>query len=531
HTVRFPRSSVALPAVLLLCLSLGAPAVADPPNAPGSKASLAGEQHRAGQAEAALARVEDLLDGQELLQGGSDDHEDGRSLTIALRDLAALEDALTPAQRRRVAQINARPAFDATRCTTNICVHYPTNGSAAPDPTDSDNDGTPDYIEQVRDTTQEIHTTYVEAGYRRPKPDGRRGGRRNKVDIYIEDLGNLGLYGYCNSDEPNRPANRGDSSRWAYCVLDDDYAANEFGTRNTPLQNMQVTAAHEYFHAVQYAYDAFEDGWILESTATWVEDEVFDSVNDNRQYLRDSPLSSPQVPIDKFGRIHYGVWIWWRYLTEKFPARTGMLPNLVLATWNLLDGTPGAPDLYSTQALARVLKNRGTSLKSEFQFFSAANRHPHTVYEEGEASAYRAAPAAVTRRLGPGRTSLDTIAATVSHLASRTIRVNPRGLDAAGWRLRLAFDLPPASRGAAVVVTVYKRGGGMSTSTIPLDGTGVGSTTVPFSSAAVRGVDVVMINASRRFNCWVRQSSPFSCLGYSMDDKLQFKVKAKAFRS
>lgn len=44
----------------------------------------------------------------------------------------------------------------------------------------------------------------------------------------------------------------------AYCVVDNDYAVEEFGVRNTPLENLQVTVAHEYFHAVQFAYDFYE---------------------------------------------------------------------------------------------------------------------------------------------------------------------------------------------------------------------------------------------------------------------------------
>ena len=40
---------------------------------------------------------------------------------------------------------------------------------------------------------------------------------------------------------------------------------------------MQVTAAHEYNHVLQYGYDALPDVWMFESTATWAEDKVFDA--------------------------------------------------------------------------------------------------------------------------------------------------------------------------------------------------------------------------------------------------------------
>ena len=84
-------------------------------------------------------------------------------------------------------------------------------------------------------------------------------------------------------------------------MLDNDYAADEFPT-NTPIENLQVTIAHEYFHAVQFGYDIAEDPWFLEATAAWVEDIMYDRVDDNLQYLRQSPLRMPRTPMDTFGR-------------------------------------------------------------------------------------------------------------------------------------------------------------------------------------------------------------------------------------
>ena len=43
-----------------------------------------------------------------------------------------------------------------------------------------------------------------------------------------------------------------------YCVLDNDFAAAQFPLR-APRGNLRVTAAHEFFHAIQYAYDYAED--------------------------------------------------------------------------------------------------------------------------------------------------------------------------------------------------------------------------------------------------------------------------------
>jgi hypothetical protein len=524
-SVRFPRALIALPATLILALTLGGPiAVADPPAPPGTKASPAGRDHRSEQAEQALADVQAILDGHAASRQGRT--ADGRSLTLAMRDLIALRDALPAAQEEEAAAVLARPARDATSCASVICVHYKTSGNDAPSLVDNDKDGVPDYIEQVRDTTQQVHNDYVGAGYRRPKGDGTRGGNgENKVDIYIQDIGDDGLYGYCTSDQT--PV-AGDYTLWAYCVLDDDYDTSEFPT-NTPLENMRVTAAHEYFHAVQYAYDAFEDGWILESTATWVEDEMFDSVNDNRNYLSNGPLRVPYVPLDTFGDgFHYGTWIWWRYLTEKFPAQTGKLPKLVLDVWKRLDGRPGGPDDYSTQGLARVLGNRNTTIKKQLQLFFGVNRHPRTYYEEG--NAYNATPTGLNINYSGAQRKGAYI--KLPHMsASRAVKLNPNGLSQRDWKLRFAFNAPPTARGGAFVVIVYKKAGGIDTSLIRLNRTGGGSKTVPFSSRRIDHVDLIFVNTSTRFTCWQSNTSPYSCLGTPKDDGLRSEFSAKAFRS
>ena len=61
----------------------------------------------------------------------------------------------------------------------------------------------------------------------------------------------------------------------AYCVLDNDFSAAEFGYPD-PTLPLRVTAAHEFFHAIQFAYDLYEDaladggdgrpGWRTRST-------------------------------------------------------------------------------------------------------------------------------------------------------------------------------------------------------------------------------------------------------------------------
>ena len=48
---------------------------------------------------------------------------------------------------------------------------------------------------------------------------------------------------------------------------------------------IRVTVAHEFFHAIQYGYTNWDDQWWEENTAVWMEDEVFDQINDYLHYL------------------------------------------------------------------------------------------------------------------------------------------------------------------------------------------------------------------------------------------------------
>ena len=186
----------------------------------------------------------------------------------------------------------------------------------------------------------------------------------------------------------------GPQDTWGYCVLDNDYSKGEFPT-NTPKENLQVTAAHEYFHAVQFGYDVSEDGWVMEATATWAEDELYDGVNDNVQYLRSGPMSLPHKSLDQFFQLyHYGAWIFFRYLTERFPASDGGMPILVRDLWRRLDDASGGRGEYSLEGVRGVLRKRDLSLTEAFAGFAAANRTPGRSYAEGKANRYPHAPLA-----------------------------------------------------------------------------------------------------------------------------------------
>ncbi len=510
-----------------------------------ASARVAGPEDAADRARAALAAVERAFDGSATRRdrGAGREHAD-RHLTLLLRDLRLGLDELDGEERERAESYLARPtgpaefrgepqygagAAPADDCTvaptpgSHVCVTWATATSDAPVLTDSDGDGVPDYVETTRDVLNDVwDSVVVDGGYRAPLPDAAsdNAGPDGRLDVYLLDIGDDGFYGYCTTDDPDWRTTYAVS---AYCVLDDDFATHQFG--GVPTENLQVTAAHEFFHAVQYAYDWTEDVWLLEGTAAWVEDELYDDVDDNRQYLlSDSPLSDPQQPLDGSRDNPYASWIFWRYLGERFPDAGGTgLPLVVRDVIERAGGaSPTDSGTFSTQALRRSVEG---SFPKLFSRFAVANRRPRASYEEG--AAYRAAPLA--GRLTLRNRKAVSFASRPAHLAAHTVRVKPGpALKGKRWRLRVQVEMPRRSFGYDAALTTVAKDGSVSTRHVRLKADGDGSRVAAFGRARVRYVEVTLTNASTRYVCW--QGRQYACEGTPKDDGRRVKATVKAFR-
>jgi hypothetical protein len=519
------------------------PAAADP----GAKASAAGVENRAEQAEAALATVQAMFSGDAAaarkVSGSSKD------LTIALRDLSRLKTDLSAGDRAQAEAFLARPTNPGTTgplddpaytvaeatpvCDIHVCIHYVTSTADAVASTDvSPANLIPDFVDKAVATMELIHTAYVTGGYRAPKSDlnSANNGGDARTDIYLANMPS-GYYGYCTSDDPDfNPPVTHEFDASAFCVLDNDYNSVQF-PHKTPTQNLQATASHEYFHAVQFAYDIWEDSWLMEATATWVEDEVYDTINDNRQFLPYSPLSHPGVSLDDLDGTHeYGDWIFFRYLSERFPSSVNGLPTVVRDIWRRVDGAAGGPDQYSMQAVRNTVAARGAKFPAAFSRFAALNRHPVTFYEEG--AAYKASPLAGTFGLSGSHRSTGWLMINLDHLTNAHARVKPSStLTQSDWRLRINFDAPNTLRGSAAMAQVYKKNGSIAIYPITLNSSGDATKVFPFSASSVKYVEVTMTNASTRYGSCFLQDSPWSCFGIPQDQNLRFEFRATAFRA
>ncbi|GAB2781388.1 hypothetical protein GCM10027020_38740 [Nocardioides salsibiostraticola] len=465
-------------------------------------------------ARAVLAEAEDLFSGN-----ADSDDASGRDASMVLRDLQIVREDLSPADQAAARKLETRPNKPLQSCNEFICVHY---DPSQVNPTDANTNEVPDYIDFALATVTHVHDTYIAAGYRSPLPDGTNGGDA-RIDIYIDNIG-PDVYGYCTTDTAGIPKGK-TSDTWAYCVLDNDYSKAEFKT-NTPLENLQVTAAHEYFHATQYAYDFYEDRWLLESTATWMEDEMYDGVDDNINYLPgSSALTVPKAPLDSYGdsQFQYGNWIFWRFLTERHTTAQAGLPTLVRDVFTKVDDAAGGPDKYSLQALKGVLRSRGRTLPRTLAEFAAANRAPKTNYEEGRANKYPTAKPAKKFKLSNRKTRTGPVSIRLDHLSSATTRFIPKNTRNKA-RIKLTIDMDETNRGSAAIVSTKLKSGKIKTNMVKLNKQGNGRYATKFGKAKVKYVELTLVNASDRFNCF--EDTEYSCAGDPKDDNVEEKFSA-----
>jgi hypothetical protein len=483
------------------------------------------EAGRISEAQYALERVRAIAEPiRARLVFGEVETPQRLEATMILRDLVARIDQLSPAERAVARRLLARPtsASDSirryrtaarNRCGPRICVFWVERTSDAPSPKDKNRNGIPDWVDLTRKVA--AYTWDVEVGrmgYRAPKSDikSTNHGPNGKLDVYVADVGAIGLYGYCTTDDPSRGP-RGDIS--AYCVVDDDFARSQFNGAAYGGRALRVTVAHEFFHAIQYGYDFLEDLWLMEGTAVWMEDEVFDTVNDNRQYLKVGPLATQfaWLPLDHENpdfsetdsSYHYGVWIFWRYLSERFS------PGIIRKIWKRADSRPGALDEYSAQATVRALQSGGANFGSVLADLGYKNLHPGAFYSEG--SKYpKPGPIASTPVTNAG-VALSPV--PVAHLSNSYYDFTPSGVSPTStltFTLSLPAD-PVISRASAAVT-----GAGGAVTKIAAVPSGPNWTITVPNFGGVQKVTLVLTNASARYECWV--DGLYSCRGNPLDD-------------
>lgn len=440
--------------------------------------------------------------------------------TMTLLHLRLTMNSLSGTERRQAAAILARPTdhpdfFGQTytvkakeKCRGHICVHWvPTTADAPPGK---------HWVDKMLKMMNHVWSYEVgRLGYRRPLSDEHRGGD-GRFDVYLKELSHEGLYGLTTAE---RPTSYNRNLYSGYLLLDNDFARSQYGAE--PIQVARVTAAHEFFHAIQFGYDVHEDSWLMETTSTWMEDRFDDSSNDNRQYLPYGQLANADQPLDTYqaaGAAQYGNWAYFEHLSHRFGT------GIVRSIWHSAGAFSGAGHQFSAHALRSVLSHRG-GFDRDFGRYSAGNLTPGHSYPEG---GHYPRPGFLGQwQLTQAAPSVGPTGIQVHHLASSSFQLLPGAdLTERTWRLRLHVDGPKKRKDPVAYVVVHTKRHAWIRESVHLNRRGDGHVTVPFSNHRVDYVTLTLANASTSYRRCGQGS--YSCSGEPRVANPVFTIEAAA---
>lgn len=288
------------------------------------------------------------------------------------RDLKKDWNNLEPETQKVLAKQLSAPSLpnETTLSSTagHFVVHYSTSGTNAPTPNFPYT--ATSWARLVGDTFEQAYSTYKNT-YGFISPPG------NQYHVYLLDLAPRYLYGVTTTSTA-APSAGFPYAYGSYIEIDKDFTDPIF-TRSgtsityTPLQNLQVTAAHEFQHAIQFAYNVFSEAWYAEATATWYEALLYPSVLQNYEYVPDYFANSTKrldLTVDQNAMdtgAGYGRWIFNRYLAEIYS------PNLIRTVWeNMANINPPADnsDIPMLPVINSAVASLGGNLSTDFLGFS-----------------------------------------------------------------------------------------------------------------------------------------------------------------
>ena len=266
--------------------------------------------------------------------------------------------------------------------TDNFTFHYTTDqsNSNAISTTDLNNNTIPDYIETMGEIFEYIWFYFEDTlGYSPPPGDGSLGGSE-KYDIFIENLpSNYFAITYTTSI-----ANASENSCASYIKMRNNYNGTVFQNL-TEIENIKITAAHEFFHAIQFSYNCYERFWLMEATAVWSEDEIYDNINDHYRYMP-SWFQNSSKTIDDESNHMYGSFILFQYLDEHLGG-----PDIIKTIWEESRSRANSVSDISFISIDAALSSLGSSFNSALNSMRIANKimsnHPNAepyTYKEAD---------------------------------------------------------------------------------------------------------------------------------------------------
>ena len=272
--------------------------------------------------------------------GDSEGHEHSLCGTFGALELRTEVSYASKLTQHALATLFQRPrhALSMVSPSGRFLVHYDLDGFHAVDPTDADRSGHPDYVDEAGKAFDEAWEHIVDQlGYTPPPSDGD-----GLFDICVRDLSPTGRYGatYPETLSLTLPS---------YIEIDNNFTDPVYVTFG--LDALRFTAAHEFFHSVQFGYYlSIEATWWYELTATWMQDEVFTEVNDHyslvNAYLgfpEAAMYEQPPITLRPYGAMILGVHLASVYgeatIRETFEDLAARSPN----PYTITDSDQGFP--------------------------------------------------------------------------------------------------------------------------------------------------------------------------------------------
>ena len=270
--------------------------------------------------------------------------------------------------------------------TPHFRFHYTTVGPHAP-PLEDVNplNGVPDYVDLCAEAHEKsFHVEVNLMGFKKPYDDfwDAYNGGNHKYDVYLFQFPALGFT----------------TTNWYHGRIRPTVVTfGPYFAMNSRLYNyfgklegnrfMETTAAHEFLHGIQFAYNARMPGWFMEASATWIESKVYDGgLIDDFDDIPDPDeigetdaydyyprqlgifLDQPDIALDSRVGLHeYAAVIWVFYMAERFDV------DIVRQFYG--DSTEGSYREFGN--FFDVFTNHGTTLVEAFKTFTEWNYFTH----------------------------------------------------------------------------------------------------------------------------------------------------------
>ncbi len=232
---------------------------------------------------------------------------------------------LSPDLQKMAATFLPRPSrqYQMVSPSGHFTLHYDLSGLHAVPPEDQSGNGIPDFIDSAAVILDHVWQVEIEQLGFRPPPDADG----NPVQSYPVYFSSMSYYGLTNFDVNEDIAALPGNNYVSYLELHNDFEVSNFATKG--LEALKVTAAHEFHHAIQLGYQfrwTFQNGLInypdlffLEMSSTFMEDYVYDAVNDYVQYVnRLIPVLESKAFNAVDGNSEYANGLFLHLLTQKF---------------------------------------------------------------------------------------------------------------------------------------------------------------------------------------------------------------------